>query len=187
MTDIGFSQPPVLVEFQQRMPANFQRFIALLKRRKRSLGRDFTPPDSAIEFSDPENTPLFTRLRENARLGVPGVMGGYKAGAHSDLTQILYDLILDPAVKKSYAFGVPVMATPTGLVFAYAGGTHYIFVKLREERFDDARKDGGRFDPTYGEDWIEFRVGGRIGCSSDWKEAMVRWANISYRDNIGIG
>jgi hypothetical protein len=79
------------------------------------------------------------------------------------------------------------MATPTGLVFAYAGGTHYIFLKLREERFDAARRDGGRFDPTYGEDRIEFRLGGRIGSSSDWKEAMVRWANISYQDSLSIG
>jgi hypothetical protein len=90
-------------------------------------------------------------------------MGGYRTGAHPDLIPILYQLISDPAVRKGYAFGEPVMATPTGLVFAYAGGTHYIFLKLPEERFDDARKDGGRFDPTYGEHWIESRLGGRGG------------------------
>ena len=107
-------------------------------------------------------------------------MGGYRTGAHPDLIPILYQLISDPAVRKGYAFGEPVMATPTGLVFAYAGGTHYIFLKLPEERFDDARKDGGRFDPTYGEHWIEFRVEGRIGSSSayliffSWTEKQSR-------------
>jgi hypothetical protein len=167
------------------MPANFQRVIALFKSRKKSQVRDFTPPDPAIEFPHPENVPLFIRLRRNARLGVPGVMGGYRTGAHPDLTPILYELSSDPAVRKGYAFGTPVMATPAGLVFAYAGGTHYIF--LREERFDDARKDGGRFDPTYGVDWIEFRLGGRIGSSSNWKEAMEHWAQISHQDNLRIG
>lgn len=82
---------------------------------------------------------------------------------------------------------MPVMATAAGLVFAFAGGTHYIFLKVREERFDDARRDGGRFDPTYGKDWLEFRLGGRVGSSSDWKDAMVRWANISYHDSVNVG
>jgi hypothetical protein len=168
------------------MPTNFQRLIGLFKTRKPEV-MDFTPPDPAIEFPHPENASLFTLLRKNARVGIPGVMGGYRSRAHSDLTPILYDLIPDPAVRKAYAFGTPVMATLAGLVFAYAGGTHYIFLKLRREKFDDARKDGGFFDPTYGEDWIEFRLGGRIGSSSDWKEAMVRWAKISYQDSLSIG
>lgn len=169
------------------MPANFHRVIALFKSRNKSQDRDFTPPDPAIEFPHPENVPLFTRLRRNARLGIPGVMGGYQATAHPDLTEVLYDLIPDSAaVRKGYAFGRAVMATPSGLVFAYTGGTHYIFLKVRKERFDDARTDGGRFDPTYGEDWIEFRLGGRAGSSSDWKQAMVRWTNISYQDSLSV-
>ncbi len=49
-------------------------------------------------------------------------MGGYRSGAHPDLTSVLYDLIPDPAVRKAYAFGKPMMASPTGLVFAYVGG-----------------------------------------------------------------
>lgn len=116
-----------------------------------------------------------------------GFIGGYRASAHSDLTPILYDLIDDPGVKKGYAFGKPVIATPTGLVFAYAGGTHYIFLKLRKDKFDDARRDGGWFDPTYGEDWIEFRLGGRIGAVSNWEEAISRWTKISYQDSLSMG
>ena len=147
---------------------------------------DFTPPDPAVEFPHPENTSLFNRLKKYARPGIPGVMGGYKASAHPDLTEILYDLAPDSAVKKGYAFGTAVMATPTGLVFAHTGGTHYIFLKLRQGRFDEARKDGGRFDPTYGDDWIEFRIGGRTGVSADWKESLARWAKISYQDGLSV-
>jgi hypothetical protein len=169
------------------MATNFQRLIALFKSGKKSDVSDFTPPDPAIEFLHPENASLFSRLRGDSTIGIPGVMGGYETRTHPDLTSILYDLIADPAVRKGYAFGRPVMATPTGLVFAYAGGTHYIFLKLGEERFDDARQDGGRFDPSYGKDWIEFRLGGRVGSSPDWQEAMARWATISYQDSVRIG
>ena len=150
-------------------------------------GADFTPPDPALEFPHPENASLFKRLMTNARPGTPGVMGGYRATAHPDLTEILYDLISDSAVRKGYAFGSAVLATPSGVVFAYTGGTHYIFLKLLKERFDDARRDGGRFDPTYGQDWLEFRLGGRIGASSDWEEAVRHWANISYQESLSLG
>ena len=171
------------------MPTNLQRLLAhfkTFKGGKKSEVKDFTPPDPAIEFPDPENASLFTRLRENSTFGTPGVMGGYETRTHPDLTSIFYDLIADPAVRKGYAFGRPVIATPTGLGFAYASGTHYIFLKLREERFDDACRDGGRLDPSYGEDWVEFRLGGRVGSSSDWQNSMVRWANISYQDSVSI-
>jgi hypothetical protein len=169
------------------MPTNFQRLIALFKSEKKSDVTDFSPPDPAIEFPHPENASLFRRFRGDSTIGIPGVMGGYETRTHPDLTSIVYDLIADPAVRKGYAFGRPVMATPTGLVFAYADGTHYIFLKLGEERFDDARQDGGRFDPSYGKGWIEFRLGGRVGSSQDWREAMARWATISYQDSVRIG
>lgn len=99
----------------------------------------------ATAFPHPENAALFARLKGDSTLGIPGVAGGYETRTHPDLTSILYDLVADPAVIKGYAFGRPVMATPTGLVFAYASGTHYIFLRLHDERLDDARQDGGRF------------------------------------------
>jgi hypothetical protein len=125
-------------------------------------------------IADPEDNPTF-------------VMGGYRARTHPDLISILYGLVAEGGVRKGYLYGRPVLAAPSGLVFAYAGGTHYIFFKLREDNFDEARKDGGRFDPSYGKDWIEFCVGGRVGSSSDWQDAMRRWAKISYDDSLGIG
>jgi len=78
-------------------------------RKKNPRLRIFTPPDPAIEFPHSENASLFKRLKENARHGIPGVMGGYKAAAHRDLIEILYDLIPDSAVRKGYAFGRPVV------------------------------------------------------------------------------
>jgi hypothetical protein len=168
------------------MPTNLQHLIAVLKKGKKSPGTSFTPPDPAIEFPHPENFSLFTSLKEDSTVAIPGVTGGYETRTHPDLTSILYDLLPDRAVRRGYAFGRPVMATPTGLVFAYASGTDYVFLKLNEERFDSARQDGGRFDPSHGQDWIEFRVGGRVGSSSEWQSALIRWANISYQDALNI-
>jgi hypothetical protein len=167
---------------------DFERIVALVKGRNKPKATGPAPPDPAIEFPHPENGSLFTRLRENSKIADPErVMGGYEVRTHPDLISILYDLVAESGVKKGYAYGRPVMANPKGLVFAYAGGTHYVFFKLREDRLDDARRDGGRFDPSYGRDWIEFRLGGRTGCSADWQEAMRRWAHISYQDSLSIG
>ena len=170
----------------QKPSTTLQRLIALFRSGQEAEVADFTPSDPAIEFPHPENTLLFTRLKAESTPGIPGVMGGYGTRTHPELTSILYELIADPAVRKGHAFGRPVLATPTGLVFAYAGGTHYVFLKLREDKLDAARADGGRFDPTYGTDWIEFRLGGRAGSVPDWQEAMHRWANISYRDGLAV-
>ena len=168
------------------MPRKLQRFLALFQNPEKSEEAEFTPPEPSMEFSHPENAALFQRLSEDSSPGIPGVAGGYSTRTHPELTSILYELISDPAVKKGYAFGRAVLATPAGLVFAYATGTHYVFLKLREDRFHEASKDGGRFDPSYGNDWMEFRLGGRVGSSPDWQEAMRRWASISYQDALRI-
>ena len=179
-----FRQLPVRLRYDdvyERL-MNFERITALVKSRKKPKGTVPAPPDPAIEFRHPENVPLFARLREDSKI----VMGDYETRTHPDLVPILYALVTEVEVRKGYAYGRPVMANPSGLVFAYAGGTHYLFFKLREDKFDDARQDGGRFDPSYGKGWVEFRLGGRVGSSSDWQEAMRRWANISYQDSLGV-
>jgi hypothetical protein len=149
------------------------------------------PPDPATEFAHIENQPLFARLKRDSKVAAPSkdplwALGGYEVRAHPDLVEILYDLIGDSEVRRASAYGRPLLANSRGLVFAYAGGTHYIFLKLREEKHDAARQDGGRFDPTYGKDWIEFRLGGRIGGPSDWQEALRRWCRISYQDSLAV-
>jgi hypothetical protein len=149
------------------------------------------PTDPATEFTQAENQSLFERLKGDSKIASPDkdpqwVLGGYEVRSHPDLVEILDGLIGDSEVRKGSAFGRPVIANGRGLVFAYAGGTHYIFLKLREERRDSARQDGGRWDPTYGKDWIEFRIGGRAGVSSDWREVLHRWFRISYQDSLTI-
>jgi hypothetical protein len=169
---------------------NFEGVIARGKG-KRNPKLTVLPPDPAIEFPHSENASLFTSWKDDAKIADPEdnptfVMGGYKARTHPDLISILYGLS-EGGVRKGYAYGRPVLARPNGLVFRIRGGTHYIFFKLREDKFDEAHKDGGRFDPSYGKDWIGFRVGGRVGSSPDWQEAIRRWARISFEDSLAIG
>jgi hypothetical protein len=170
---------------------NIKRAFAFLKSGTKAKPPVPMPPDPAIEFQHPENAALFGWMKENAKMVDPETYhgyarGGYEVRAHSDLTPILYGLITDTAVRKGYAYGRPVIATSKGLIFGYAGGTHYIFFKLRKDQFDDAQKDGGRFDPTYGDDWIEFAVAPRWGVAVDWHQAMERWANTSYQNSLSV-
>jgi hypothetical protein len=147
-----------------------------------------TPPDPASEFNDPGNHSLFARFEKDSRVAAPpkdqARPSRYEARAHSDLIPILYELISDHEIKKGSAYGRPLMANSRGFVFAYAEGSNSIFLKLREEKHDASRQDGGRYDPSYGQDWIEFRVGGRIEGPADWRDAMQRWARISYQDSL---
>ena len=110
---------------------------------------------------------------------------GYEVRTHPELSSILYELIPDTSVNRSYAYGRPVMANANGLIFAFAGGTRDVFFRLRKEQFDEARKDGGRFDPTYGENWVQFQIGQRFGVSVDWREALKRWAKIALQNTFG--
>lgn len=84
-----------------------------------------------------------------------------------------------PRSGEEYKIAVTPLDDPA-IEFPHPENASLFTLKLRKERFDGARRDGGWFDPTYGEDWLEFR----IGASSDWKEAMQRWANISYQDSL---
>ena len=169
---------------------DFERVANLFKRKGKPEPPTTPPPDPVLEFPHPENRSLFARFKENSKAEGPDTrgwtMGGYEVRVHPDLIEILYDLVSEGQVKKGCAYGKPVVATSGGLVFAYAGGTHSIFFKLHQDRFDAARLDGGRYDPTYGTDWIEFQVGGRIGGPPDWHGAMRRWARISYQDCLAL-
>jgi hypothetical protein len=168
----------------------FKRIPEVLKSGAETDASRFVAPDPANELKHPENQSLFARFKEDSRAAAPGKNPpwaiGYGARAHSDLIAILYGLISDSEIRNGSAYGRPVMANRQGLVFAYAQGTHSIFLKLRGDMYAAARQDGGRYDPTYGKDWIEFRVGGRVEGSADWRESMERWARMSYRDTLSI-
>jgi hypothetical protein len=163
--------------------------IATFFRRKAEFAAS-RPPDPSVKFPNPKNLALFARLKEGARIDDDKQsnyqVDGYLVLSHPDLTGIMYDLIPESSVKKDYAYGRPVLVNSGGVIFAYASGTHYVFFRLDSDRIAAAQGDGGRLDPTYGGDWIEFRIHGRKGCKSDSHEAMRTWAKISYQDSMSV-
>ena len=166
---------------------NFAKIIAIFRGRKSPANIALIVPDPEITFPHPGNAELFACLKESSKVAGPDngplwVREGYEIRSHPDLESYLFSLITEEGLRKGFAFGRPVIANSGGLVFAWAGGTHYIWLRLNEERHNDARLDGGRFDPSYGKDWVEFRVGGRHWSPSNWRDAMERWARTSYQD-----
>jgi len=148
-----------------------------------------TPPDPALKFSHPRNKDLFEYFREHSRVATTktaAVLDGYPLCAHEDLVDFLYSLADSREVVRGWAYGRPVLANAQGLVFAWAGGTHSIFVRLRPEQHEHARHENGWFDPTYGKDWIEFRYGGRVGGPPDWLSALRRWVSFAYQESLEL-
>lgn len=147
-----------------------------------------TPPDPAERFAHPGNQALFTYLRGLSSLATADAdpvwrLDGYKVRTHPDLIGFLYSLTDPDQAVRGSAYGVPVMANAQGLVFAWAGGTHDIFIRLRPEHHASACGDNGRFDPTYGQDWIEFHFGGLKGSPPDWRGSIQHWIGVSYRES----
>jgi hypothetical protein len=90
-------------------------------------------------------------------------------------------------VVQGTAYGRPVMANSSGIVFAWAGGMNQIFLRLPRELQQQALEKMGRFDPTYGEDWIEFPAfGQRWGSRMDSEEALTRWMGIAYEKSLRL-
>jgi hypothetical protein len=145
--------------------------------------------DPTLRFPHPDNNELFTRLKETAhpattKTEAVWVLDGYRIAAHPDLVDILREFAGTDRVIHGSAYGRPVVATPRGLVFAYAGGTHSIFIRLASEHHEAARRDNGCFDPTDGKNWIEFRYGGLKGGPPDWQGSIRRWMAISYQESL---
>jgi hypothetical protein len=143
--------------------------------------------DPANIFPHVWNKELFTYLKGRARPAIdkfrsPWDIDAYELHAHPDLVQAFYDLIDDKEVKKAAAYGIPVMTDSSGRVFAWASGTHYVFIRLRAERQELARREGGRLDPSYGTEWVEFLVGGRKSQRTNSDAGLRRWIRASYED-----
>ena len=78
----------------------------------------------------------------------PYVVDGYELHTHPDLIDRLKNLMAStPEAKLEFAFGVPMLCTPAGLVFAIAGGTFSLSLLLPEE------ETWGEPHPAYGRQW----------------------------------
>ncbi len=78
----------------------------------------------------------------------PYVVDGYELHTHPDLVDRLRNLMAStPEAKLEFAFGVPMLCTPAGRVFATAGGTFSLSLLLPEG------ETWGQPYPEYGRQW----------------------------------
>lgn len=147
------------------------------------------PKDPASEFTNPGNQELFEYLKRQSRLVTPDMrpmwnFDGYELHCHPDLMEFLYDMAPAKDVTKGRAYGLPVLANPQKLIFAWAGGTHSLMFRLGPEHRIAASQDNGRFDPTYGKDWMQFRFGGLRGGPTDWRSSIQRWISVAHQESL---
>jgi hypothetical protein len=152
------------------------------KEARQSASEPASDPD--LEFHHPGNDEIYAYFKKNARWN----LNGYERRTHPDSIEFLWgpfeDLIGTGEVRTGSAYGISVLANRRGLVFAWASRS--VWLRLRNGRQTAARQDGAWFDLTYGSDWAEFRIGGRQEISCDWREALRRWAKVSYEDSMEI-
>jgi hypothetical protein len=109
------------------------------------------PPDRPSEFDAPANDLIVEYFRKSADWNADART--YVLHAKPDLTSELYKLIEQAGISKTdiksgSMYGSPIVANRNGVVFAWAGGTHDVFLRLSKSSADRACEDGARYDPT---------------------------------------
>ena len=142
--------------------------------------------DTATEFAHPENETIATYFKANSVYDTQ--TDTYRLHARPDLTGELHDVIAEtdiPAtrIRTGSIYGWPVVTNQDGVVFAWTGGTHDVFLRLKGDQADAACKDGARTDPTYPPDWLNFYIT-RLG--QNWREVLKRWVKIAYEDAAAL-
>src|SRR6267154_4944632 len=93
---------------------------------RRTPKREPVLPDPAVKYPHSENRELFAFLKRGwaggSRSKSRWEIDGYPLCAHPDLLERFRTLAPAGDMAQSSAYGVPVMANSTGLVFAYARG-----------------------------------------------------------------
>lgn len=76
----------------------------------------------------------FSKPKERT-ISDPYVVDGYELHARPELADRLRNLMAGgaPGARLEFAFGIPMLCTSTGRVFATAGGTHSLSLFLPEE------------------------------------------------------
>lgn len=149
-------------------------------------------PDPMDKFPHPKNKDFFEFLVRNWQVSEFPPDRIYTASPHPEIVaefdQMTDELTSIGEVRKSTMYGVRLAVTPENLTFAWAQGTHRIFVRLPQEQQKAALMAGGRLDATYPPDWIEFLAwGGRMRTAEQpqWRHIILHWMQVSYDISVG--
>lgn len=100
----------------------------------------------------------------------PFVEDGYELHAHPDLVDRVENLLAHvPEARLEFAFGIPMLVTSAGRVFATAGGTSSLSLLLPEGEV------WGDQYPEFGKHWRSGLIPGRmrIGSSRWWASPIL--------------
>jgi len=157
--------------------------------RRKELSKELVPPDPAVQFPHPKNAELFAFLKkkwlETSISRAEEGIRDYPFWTHPDLIERFRNLAPSIEVIQGSAYGHVIMGNSSGLVFAWAGGMNQIFLRLPRDMQARAVGEIGRYDPTYGDEWIEFRgFGESYGTRVNSEEALPRWIQIAYEESL---
>jgi hypothetical protein len=136
----------------------------------------------AVDFT--KNAAVLTAIRSFATPKQPAedkryVVDGYELHAHPDLVDRLKELVnYTSGASLEFAFGIPMLCTVSGRIFAIAGGTYSLRLFLPDGTW-------GQLYPEYGEPWRSGRArhagAGRSHTQEDEKHyaALLRLAYLA--------
>ena len=186
------TRPPLHAEIETNEMSLRNIFKIFLSHRSRtkspitSTARDLiASPDPMTKYPHPENQELFAYLRSEWKLPHDELI--YHTSPYYELVDLVNDLTNVGPVKRGLLYGRLIVANPRDLVFVWTQGMAYIFVKLRPEHHEAACRDGGRLDPTYPPNWVEFVAGGqRVPRMKrlQWRSVIYLWIQTSYDDSM---
>lgn len=143
---------------------------------------DHTHPANAIVLEQLRRLALPARPSDE-----PFVLDGYTLRTHPDLAERLFELAAAlPADCHASAFGVPVLVAPSGILFAVAGGTFDVALRVAPHDEEAARAFGAQPDTSYGPGWWRFAafspsLAGRESFTTD----LQRWCARAFAHASG--
>jgi hypothetical protein len=114
-----------------------------------------------VKFPHPANDTVLTHLAADAEYtGAPSGarydIDDYAVRTHPDLVDALGALGRDVSLWRRAAYGLPVLATPGGVLFALARGTRSLGVRLPDREWPLAIEMGAVPWSELGPDWTRF-------------------------------
>lgn len=138
------------------------------------------PPAPSAELSNPLNEELFALLKrwwcESAKEDNCDYLW-----VHPDLIERFRALGAEMDVIQGAAYCRAVTANSSAVIFTWATGMSTILLRLPRKLQQQAITEGGRFDPTFGEDWIGFNP-----WREETDEALRRWFQIAYGESLKL-
>ena len=150
----------------------------------------FDVGDPRLKFPHPANAGALAHLAADAvYTGAPSGarydVDEYSVRTHPDLADALAALGRDVGVRRRAAYGVPVLATPHGVLFAIGHGTHSLGVRLPDREWPLAIEMGAMPWTEVGPEWLRFDAWDAAVPSRQHTGDLRYFVECAYRFALG--